>query len=95
MERTLDEGLTRLFGDGPARGRAAQAAGETQPSPAAEPQAAPPAPPRPGDTTEFTALAAQARAHYEKAIAAQRAGDWAAYGDELKRLGAVLERMKR
>jgi uncharacterized membrane protein (UPF0182 family) len=95
MERTLDDGINRLFGEGgPARGRAAQAAAEAQPSPGPGPQGAQPAPQRPGEPTEFATLAAQARTHYENAIAAQRAGNWAAYGEEIKRLGAVLEKMK-
>jgi uncharacterized protein len=94
MERTLDEGLLRLFGDsGRARGAAAQAS-PAQPAPAAQaPGAQPPAPL--GASSELAALAAEARAHYEKAIAAQRAGDWAAYGEEIKQLGAVLEKMKQ
>jgi hypothetical protein len=32
----------------------------------------------------------QARDHYERAIAAQRSGDWATYGVELRRLGELL-----
>jgi hypothetical protein len=43
----------------------------------------------------MTALAAQARAHYERALQAQRDGDWALYGEEIRKLGDVLERMKR
>ena len=41
------------------------------------------------------ALAAEARTHYDRAIAAQRAGDWAKYGEEIRALGGVLERMRR
>ncbi len=40
-------------------------------------------------------LAAEARAHYDRAIAAQRAGDWAKYGEEIRALGEALERMRR
>jgi uncharacterized membrane protein (UPF0182 family) len=40
-------------------------------------------------------LATEARAHYDRAIQAQRAGDWATYGDEIKRLGETLEKMRR
>jgi uncharacterized membrane protein (UPF0182 family) len=36
---------------------------------------------------------AAARDLYAKAIAAQKAGDWAAYGSYLKQLGAVLDRL--
>jgi len=32
---------------------------------------------------------------YNRAIQAQRQGDWAKYGDELKRLGAILENLNR
>jgi len=41
-----------------------------------------------------SALAAQAQAHYDRAIAAQRAGDWATYGKEIDSLGVVLERLR-
>jgi len=38
-------------------------------------------------------LVNQARAHYERAMHAQRDGNWALYGEEIKRLGEVLERI--
>jgi uncharacterized membrane protein (UPF0182 family) len=38
-------------------------------------------------------LAAQAREHYQRALQAQRDGNWALYGEEIKRLGEVLEKM--
>ena len=43
---------------------------------------------------EIADLAAQARSHYDRAIQAQRDGNWALYGDELKALGEVLQRMQ-
>jgi uncharacterized membrane protein (UPF0182 family) len=42
----------------------------------------------PADVTALIALAAE---HYEAAIAAQRAGDWAEYGSQIEALGQVLE----
>ena len=36
------------------------------------------------------AILAQARAHYDNAMKAQREGNWAAYGEEIKRLGELL-----
>ena len=36
-------------------------------------------------------LAAEAQATYQRAIEAQRAGDWAKYGAEIGRLGQILE----
>jgi uncharacterized membrane protein (UPF0182 family) len=40
-------------------------------------------------------LAAEAKDHYEKAQQARRDGDWARFGEELKRLGEVIDRMNR
>jgi uncharacterized membrane protein (UPF0182 family) len=91
MEETLDAALERLFpGDGRPRPPAGAAAG---PEPGVEP-AAPGA--QPGSVPpEMAALAAQARAHYQRALQAQREGNWALYGEEIRRLGDVLERMKK
>ena len=36
-----------------------------------------------------------AREAYQRAIEAQKAGDWAKYGEEIKRLGEILERLKQ
>ena len=56
-------------------------------------------PPEPGPGLEAGAppepdggdLASRARAAYERAVAAQRRGDWAAYGEALEELGGLLE----
>ena len=61
---------------------------------AAEGQPQPPAPLE-GSAADVAALAAQAHAHYQRALEAQRAGNWALYGEELKRLGEILEKMRR
>jgi uncharacterized membrane protein (UPF0182 family) len=88
MEPTLEASLDRIFGSAPSP--ASQKAGEAQPQGS-----------RPGDAAATTlpadvqSLMAQARQHYERAIQAQREGDWARYGEEIKRLGAVLEQMPR
>jgi hypothetical protein len=88
MEPTLEASLDRIFGSAPSP--ASQKAGEAQS------QAS-----RPGDAAATTSpadvqsLMAQARQHYERAIQAQREGDWARYGEEIKRLGAVLEQMPK
>jgi uncharacterized membrane protein (UPF0182 family) len=42
----------------------------------------------------MTALADQARDHYERALQAQREGNWALYGEEIKKLGEILQKMK-
>jgi uncharacterized membrane protein (UPF0182 family) len=38
-------------------------------------------------------LAGEARRRYQAALQAQRDIDWARYGEEMRRLGEVLERM--
>jgi uncharacterized membrane protein (UPF0182 family) len=56
----------------------------------------------PGDTTKRAVSVAptpastisEAQQHYDRAISAQRAGDWAAYGREIKALGEVLARLR-
>ena len=53
--------------------------------PGSEPAAAGVAPP--GAAAQVSQLAAEARAHYDRAVEAQRAGDWAKYGEELRLLG--------
>jgi uncharacterized membrane protein (UPF0182 family) len=86
MEETLDQGLVRLFGEGAGAVRRAELA-TADTLGAAEPErlAAPPAP-----AVDTRALLVRARDHYERAIAAQRSGDWATYGTELRRLGELL-----
>ena len=93
MEPTLEAGLTRIFGRGP-----------TPPSAPSAPSAATGATGAAGATGATGATGAsgantaelitEARAVYERALAAQRAGDWAKYGEEIKRLGEILSQMK-
>jgi hypothetical protein len=80
MEETLDRALDRLFGD--------------QPSPAAPPAAtlveadsAGPEPPA------VSPLAQQALEHYQRALQAQRDGNWSAYGEEIRRVGELLQKL--
>lgn len=44
---------------------------------------------------DLAGLASRAQAHYDQAIKAQRDGDWARYGEELKKLGAILDQMRK
>ena len=84
MEETLEAALSRLFGGRPAP--SAVAAADTTATPVANPGLRAPAVPEPASSE----LLARAREHYDRAIAAQRAGDWATYGAEIARLGEVL-----
>jgi uncharacterized membrane protein (UPF0182 family) len=51
--------------------------------------------PQPGPQPEAEDLIRQAKDSYDRAIAAQRQGDWARYGAEIKRLGTILEELKK
>jgi uncharacterized membrane protein (UPF0182 family) len=87
MEETLEAALARLFGGEPsptlAAATAADSAAASVPVPVAT--AAPDA-----ITGE---LLARAREHYDRAVAAQRAGRWGVYGTEIDQLGEVLRRL--
>ena len=84
MEPTLDLAIARLFGQSD---RLTVAKTEATPEP--PPAAASGTPP------SWERLAAEAREAYQRATEAQRAGDWAKYGEEIKRLGELLERLKQ
>lgn len=77
MQETLDKSLASLFGD------ELKPKNETKPS-GNEPTNAP---------TDATALLEQARRQYATALEAQKTGDWAKYGEEIKRLGETLEKL--
>jgi uncharacterized membrane protein (UPF0182 family) len=78
MAETLDAGLVQLFGGPGAPGP------ERAPVAVAQPAAA---------DSGLQALAAEARRRYEAALQAQREIDWARYGEEMRRLGELLERL--
>jgi uncharacterized protein len=90
MEPTLDQAIARLFGQGerPAPVAAAPAGTATTPPTAGTPA------PAGMDAATWERMAADARDTYQRALEAQRAGDWAKYGEEIRRLGELLERMR-
>jgi hypothetical protein len=81
MEETLEEALDRLF---PREGEARPKASPSLTTGLAAPEE---------PSVDGGALAAQARDHYRRAMEAQRNGDWALYGEEIRKLGDVIERM--
>ncbi len=94
MGETLEEGLNALFGAGATQ----QTQTSVQDSVGAL-AVAPPAvsgagitslPQSPAQSAETTRLLHEAQTHYERAIAAQRSGNWAEYGREIDALGATL-----
>ena len=86
MEENLELALHRLFGG--KKELPAAAAIEAAPS-------VPPAvPPAAGDRkTASPALAKEAMASYEKAMNLQRQGNWAGYGEELRKLEQILRQL--
>jgi uncharacterized membrane protein (UPF0182 family) len=82
MEPTLDASLARVFGNAP-------------PSGAAPADQILSGIPRTDATrsTDGVQMNAQAKMHYDRMLQAQRDGDWARFGEELKQLGSVIERL--
>jgi uncharacterized protein len=50
---------------------------------------------QPSPAREETGLAAVARGHFDRAMSAQREGNWALYGEEIRRLGEVIRKMQQ
>lgn len=78
MEETLEAGLAKIFGT---------SEGQTKPPGEKPTQTAP---------TDMTkeGLLQQATQSYETAIRAQREGDWGRYGEEIKKLGEILGKLR-
>jgi uncharacterized membrane protein (UPF0182 family) len=87
MRESLEEGLTEMFGGvaGPRSRvtRVGEAAADT----------VNPAEPATRDS-QLPTLLREARQHYDAAIQAQRELDWARYGEEMRRLGEILDRIR-
>jgi uncharacterized protein len=84
MGETLEDALASLFG------------GAAESSATPTPQAAPAAASKAGGALPANAqdLIRQASEHYDRAIAAQRAGDWSTYGSEMHKVGDLLGRLR-
>jgi uncharacterized protein len=87
MRETFEAGLATLFGGEVPRAEDTVTQVPVD-SAAGAAQAPAPPPPARGQIEE-------ARTHYDRAIAAQRAGDWATYGREIQLLGQILSRMQQ
>jgi uncharacterized membrane protein (UPF0182 family) len=98
MGETLEEGLNALFGAGAAAAQQRTNVQDSLSTLGVEPSvvgggaAAPP--PAAAPSGAVGELLRQAQAHYDRAIAAQRAGNWAEYGRELEQLGATLRALR-
>jgi uncharacterized membrane protein (UPF0182 family) len=90
MQDTLDDALTQIFG-----GSVSTGAPETA-STAAGKAGAPAATLAPATAllgAQARSLIQQANQHYERALALERQGDWAGYGQEIQKLGQVLQQL--
>jgi uncharacterized membrane protein (UPF0182 family) len=88
MEETLDRALDRLFPPGDRRA-----------APAARPAAAVPVDASTAESETAPAasdggVSMRALEHYRRAMEAQRNGDWALYGEEIRLLGEALTEME-
>ena len=84
MEETLEAAITRIFGSEMPQDLADVQAST---SPMATEEAAAP--------VIGLSLVQQAGDAYDRAIQAQRQGDWAKYGEEIRKLGSLLEELSR
>ena len=95
MAETLNQALIQIFGRSIA---SALAPDRLQSSATSVVQASSEIPDvvtgEPGNLT-MTELAAEAKTHFDRALKAQRDGDWATYGDEIKKVADVLDRMNK
>ena len=81
MEPTLDAALVRVFGGQPKTGGRAPEQISTLHPGMSDAQ------------TPSSPLNSQAKMHYDRMIQSQREGDWARFGEDLKQLGSVIERL--
>jgi len=84
MEPTLDAALTRIFGGTVTTTPAQLASIPGQPAPTPGTPGGKPVEAAP----DTPALIREANQHYDRALQLERQGDWAGYGDEIKKLAA-------
>jgi len=84
MEETLEASIARIF-----------QGGLPQPAPGAAPQITTASAPPGSPAATAGDLFRDAKETYDRAVQAQRQGDWAKYGEELQRLGAILDELQK
>ena len=86
MEETLEGSLSRLFGGVLDRETDVDLSVQLPIAVAGAGEAADPA---------FADLVQRAQSHYQRALDAQRVGDWATYGEEIDQVGVLLRRLRQ
>ena len=94
MGETLEEGLDAIFGSGAGAQTRTTVQDSTTTSEAPVVTGAIPQPTGPPPSEAVSQLLREAQTHYDRAIAAQRAGNWSEYGREIDQLGAVLRSLR-
>jgi uncharacterized membrane protein (UPF0182 family) len=98
MGETLEEGLNALFGAGGTaltRATAADSLATLGIEPSVVGGGVPSATPGGAPTSGAVGdLLREAQTHYDRAIAAQRAGNWAEYGREIEQLGTTIRALR-
>ena len=92
MEPTFEQGIARLFGQ--ARAAPRRRRSRRPPAPRPPPRRHPAPAHQPVSIQRRGTHGDEARDTYRRALEAQKAGDWAKYGEEIRRLGELLERMR-
>lgn len=82
MSPTFDDALSQVFGGAISTAPAASQTASAVASPA-KPQPAP----------QVQDLIRDANQHYQRALELERQGDWAGYGNEIKQLGGILQKL--
>jgi hypothetical protein len=88
MRETLESALSDMFGGNVGSRASADLAAAARLGTAGGPEAA-----TAGMDAATRADIAEAQRRYQAALEAQRSGDWARYGEEIRQLGSVLERL--
>jgi hypothetical protein len=91
MSETFETGLAQLFNG--SIGAVPQTAAAEVPLAADTAGRARSAAVAPSQVAPNAALLREAQGHYDRAISAQRSGDWATYGQEIQRLGEILKQL--
>ncbi len=96
MAETLTQGLVQIFGRSVAAALAPDRRVVNTPT-APPPQAGQLPAATPGAPLEMSTavLIERAADHYERALAAQKEGNWALYGEEIRKLGEVLAQLEK
>jgi uncharacterized membrane protein (UPF0182 family) len=85
MDETLERALSSIFGGAVSTGGGAR--------PTAAPAAGAPAATGAAIDTQTAVLLRQLQQAYDRALSAQRAGNWAEYGSEMQRVGEIIRQL--